>query len=105
MMSGQLAQEVVNACLRARLHSLDDADIDSAPVMFVHMALLHSRPSPLSADATSGGLDVRLAPPCLQQDSCTARPASDFPSLQFSVWHETDARLAGSRTRPQASES
>ena len=41
-MRGQFAYKVVNACLRARLHSLDDANID--PILFVHIASLHEPP-------------------------------------------------------------
>ena len=42
---GQFAYKVVNACLRARLHSLDDANIDPPPpILFVHIASLHEPP-------------------------------------------------------------
>ena len=47
MVRSQFAHKVVNACLRAPLHNLDDANIDPPrPILFVHIALhITSRPS------------------------------------------------------------
>ena len=45
MVRSQLAYKVVNACLRAPLHNLDDANIDPPrPILFVHIASLHEPP-------------------------------------------------------------
>ena len=89
---GQFAYKVVNACLRARLHSLDDANIDP-PRPFCSSISLHftSRPiglffcSPRWCDSLRG---------VVQQNLCTVQAARRFPSLPSCVWSNTDARLA-----------
>ena len=45
MVRSQFAHKVVNACLRAPLHNLDDANIDRPrPILFVHIASHHEPP-------------------------------------------------------------
>ena len=71
-MRGQFAYKVVNACLRARLYSLDDANIDPPPpILFVHIASLHEPPyRPLLLLTSMVSTRLRGV---IQQDLCTSR--------------------------------
>ena len=90
---GQFAYKVVNACLRARLYSLDDANIDPPPpILFVHIASLHEPALSASSCAPLDGA-TRLRG-VVQQDLCTVQAARHYPSLPSCVWSNTDARLA-----------
>ena len=89
---GQFAYKVVNACLRARLHSLDDANIDPPahsvrPYRFTSRAAL----SASSSAPLDGATPLRGV---VQQNLCTVQAARHFPSLPSCVWSNTDARLA-----------
>ena len=88
-MRGQFAYKVVNACLRARLHSLDDANID--PILFVHIASLHEPPYRALLLLPSM---VRLASVVLFSKTC-ARPGGTSLPIAAVLCLEQHRRSSG----------